>query len=1269
LLVARRTAELTLTPGVVAIDDRETARAVQDLLLPEPETIREWLGDPRAEIDSPTPAQELLFGPRRARVPPWFDPDRPVARGSDPAGEDAAAAQAAREVFFSREVAAALGDGMERLSAMTGRELHAVREHRAGGAKLLLVAHGSSVETAEATVDRLRFVDKRRLGALGLSVLRPFPSEPLRLSLGGAEAVTVLERGVDPLAAGSPLARAVAAQSGTDTVVVSARVTGGGAPLTAAALAAACRNMGEAEGRRPVVWLGVAAPGGSSDLPRQEVLAQRLSRDYPVLSETALPPGTPLDVRPEGARTVMLHARERDLPRSALLEIAGALGETAGPHVRGRETAGPGGLRIACVTAAPEPLRDPGDQPPADVVLLASAELVAQPAVLATAADGARIFLALPAGAAGSTDRLPASWRKATEARGISVFLVEGGPRELIDRLPGWLAGGVEGATEMRADMAAAPDPQADEPELPLAVRRYASSGRGYDDVSRFWGEHAQPRLAGGHAPPFADPFLAVAATPPAAATFADATRSRSEFPRIDPGICTGCGLCWTSCPDSAVAPVALATQVLLDAAFERAGGDPSEPTAAKLRRASRQLAAHLDGRLAKTGTRSLSPDLLREGLDWLLGKLALEDDEEDAARRAFAGVEAEIARLPLAATEALFHEPHGASKGKGALLGIAVSPQACQGCGVCAAVCPEDAISMEPESPGTLDVRREAWRLWEALPDTPGSTIAAAGETSEMGPLAAISMSRHCLMSLVGGDGAEPGSGERIAVRQVAAVVEFERQRSALERLEALDELSGRLRQAIHMSMTYAVEVDDLGQLERALDALPARRASVSEVVTRLDEEGERTDIEVDSMQGLVRTAREIEALRGRIAEGAHGVGRARYGVVASGRSIEAWAAAFARNPFTVPVASGPPERAASLARGLAEGLVARGLDEARLVRRAQLLVEAPMDRDARIAALSRLSAGDLTEDERTLSPPILVLLDEGALVGGGGGAVSRLLATSLSVKLVVLDGRHLARPSVDAALLALSHREAFVAATSIAHPGHLYGAVRAALAHPGPALLHLHAPSPGRHGFPADASIARARDAVTSRVHPLLCYDPRADGAFGLRLSLDGNPAIDRDFAEGDDGQPLTPADWALGEERFRERFAASGDGSTLPIAEWISRPGDQRAAATPTVTGTDGRPLSVSDGLARAAVDRAEAWRTLQEMAGIVTPFTDRVRARLEEELRDAHRAEIAGLEKQQGELQVERLRDRLLQMAGVALRRSPDADGAHDGDDQP
>ena len=60
--IAYRTSALSLIPVANAMDGFSTSHMLSEALLPEPELLREYLGDPAGRIKAPTVAQELLFG-------------------------------------------------------------------------------------------------------------------------------------------------------------------------------------------------------------------------------------------------------------------------------------------------------------------------------------------------------------------------------------------------------------------------------------------------------------------------------------------------------------------------------------------------------------------------------------------------------------------------------------------------------------------------------------------------------------------------------------------------------------------------------------------------------------------------------------------------------------------------------------------------------------------------------------------------------------------------------------------------------------------------------------------------------------------------------------------------------------------------------------------------------------------------------------------------------------------------------------------------------
>ncbi len=399
----------------------------------------------------------------------------------------------------------------------------------------------------------------------------------------------------------------------------------------------------------------------------------------------------------------------------------------------------------------------------------------------------------------------------------------------------------------------------------------------------------------------------------------------------------------------------------------------------------------------------------------------------------------------------------------------------------------------------------------------------------------------------------------------------------------------------------------------------------------------------------------------------------------------MAAWAGAFPDNPFHVPVVVAGAGEGIHIARGLIEGQLRAVQDDIRLVREARVALDSPGEYSREKQALAGITWRDLTRDERRLVPPVVVIGHEDSLTGRNLSTLATVLDLELPVKILVLasNGLGLASGRADVVadeigcgwsgtlgevgLLALGRRRALVTQCSLAFPQQLFDGLTRAMAHTGPALVRIHAPSPGRHGFPVEQLLEQCQLAVSSRAFPLFRYDPTDEGVFGSCLKLDGNPDIDGEWARDDQGAALSPAHWMLTEERFTEHLPALAPDAPepTPFLEWLELPLHTRHGRTPFVVDPRVEPplrCAVSSVLAAVAEGRLRTWRTLQELSGVVTPFTAVVREQLESELAACHAAEIAALEaKHAAELDAvrsaveaelaERVRASLLQLAGV------------------
>jgi pyruvate-ferredoxin/flavodoxin oxidoreductase len=366
----------------------------------------------------------------------------------------------------------------------------------------------------------------------------------------------------------------------------------------------------------------------------------------------------------------------------------------------------------------------------------------------------------------------------------------------------------------------------------------------------------------------------------------------------------------------------------------------------------------------------------------------------------------------------------------------------------------------------------------------------------------------------------------------------------------------------------------------------------------------------------------------------------------------------------------------AAQLSAGLIEGHLGETTALVRLLRQARIEVDQPDGADWKREALTSLRWQDLSNEELEICPPLVLIGSDEMLAGQGLSQLIWLLNSGLPVKVLVLSSMDLGlcdaatnNPRGSLGLLALAQRNAYVAQTSVADPDHLGESMLQALGHEGPALIQVYAPSPRRHGYASEQTLAQAQLAVASRVLPLFRYDPRADGVFGSRITLDGNPASADALpaAEGEE-RLLTPADWALGQRRFAAQFEPLADDAPGPLtlAEWLQLDAKGRKGKTPFVStgvatgdGDQEERYAVSPALSEMSAQCLANWQTLQELAGLVTPFTEQVEQEIRAAVAAEHQAELdaqqqandAQIREIQEKTQVEiasKIRSRLLQL---------------------
>ncbi|HKK28040.1 MAG TPA: ferredoxin, partial [Gemmatimonadota bacterium] len=632
---------------------------------------------------------------------------------------------------------------------------------------------------------------------------------------------------------------------------------------------------------------------------------------------------------------------------------------------------------------------------------------------------------------------------------------------------------------------------------------------------------------------------------------------------------------------------------------------------------------------------------------------------------RDFAAVHEVAADFPVAVTAPFWDLPESREEGTGGLLSITINPYACKGCNICVEVCPDEALVTVRQDEPTVERLRDNWRLWEELPDTDDRYVNVIDVDEGIGVLPSLLLKKDVYRSMVGGDGACMGCGEKTAVHLVVSAITAAMQgrvKTFVEELDGLiDELDGKAR----------------GILSADADVEMAAVA-----------EGDTVDIELEpgEKETLRRLASSIESLRDlrwRYDEGPGGRGRAPLGISNSTGCSSVWGSTYPYNPYPVPWVNHLFQDAPSIGIGLFEGAMRRMADDFVAVRRARLLAAGDYDPAEHEPEFQALTWEGFTDQEFDLCPPMLVIGGDGAMLDIGFQNLSRLMASGKPVRVLVLDTQVYSNTGGQACtsgflgqvsdmaefgkaqhgkreerkelgLIAIAHRGAYVLQSSQASPAHLLGGVLRGIRKRRPAIFNIHTPCPVEHGLPDDWAPTAAKMAHESRAFPHFVYDPDAGGSIADCLDLDDNPARDAtwptyeltwtDPETGEEGThelPMTIADWAATEGRFRKHFRtlpeAGAEGAPpeedlVPFHEYVELPADERRGKTAYVRAVDdqGRPtrLSVTEEIAGLAEDRLRFWSQLRELAGLEVP--DSVRSALRSEVEAEFEAKAKALE---------------------------------------
>ena len=785
-------------------------------------------------------------------------------------------------------------------------------------------------------------------------------------------------------------------------------------------------------------------------------------------------------------------------------------------------------------------------------------------------------------------------------------------------------------------------------PLIPHAMAGVEAAG-GLGNQADFWNQVCVQYKTGKDI--IADPFTAIAAIPAATSSMRDMSAVRFNVPEFIAEKCTGCAKCWTQCPDSAIPGVVSTVEEVLDAAVVTVY-DPQKP----MTRFS-QIIKHLgkeSRKIISSGTFKTFAAVLAQAYETVASK-----SNWDAERRAevdaqYNLVYAAISEFPLAKTAPFFDLPESKKKGSGGLLSITINPETCKGCDICVAVCADGALQSVRQTEELQETLEFNWKLWANLPETDDQYIKISNLDEGIGVMSSLLLKQSNYMSMKGGDGACMGCGEKTTIHLLLSSVNAFMAPRVEQHIKDLDKLIKQLDEKAH---TLLVSETDLADVSVDSDDVSVALSGDKKEQVLL----------------IRKTIEELKDLKWRYEEGPSGRGRANLGFTNSTGCSSVWGSSYPYNPYPFPWVNHLFQDAPSVAVGIFEGHMRKMADGFVTVRRADLLLSDSYDASTDEAFFSEFEWQQFTDEEFYLCPPLFAVGGDGAMMDIGFQNLSRVMASNKPIRVIVVDtqvysntggqactsgftgqvsdmaeygmeqhGKEEVRKEL--ALIAMAHRGVFVMQSSQATPSHLIQNVLKGLQARRPALFILNTPCPPEWGLADDGAPDAAKLALESRAVPNIVYDPDAGTTFSERMDLDGNPSpldvwttYDLNFVneEGEEHQmtlPVTTADWAMGEARFRRHYKKANDGDSLvPFHDYLELDEDERDGETPFIYTVDAKrhlsKITVSDEIVQLAEERLRHWAQLKEMAGI--DVSDNMRDAVTEGLQDELESKLTAL----------------------------------------
>ncbi len=572
-----------------------------------------------------------------------------------------------------------------------------------------------------------------------------------------------------------------------------------------------------------------------------------------------------------------------------------------------------------------------------------------------------------------------------------------------------------------------------------------------------------------------------------------------------------------------------------------------------------------------------------------------------------------------------------------------------------CIDVCDDGALVADTQDDAAIEKMRKEWGFWLDLPTTDGDFIRIDDLDEKVGALETMLLDKNTYLSMVSGDGACLGCGEKTAIHLFTSTATALMQPRVKAHVAEISELITRLETHIKLKLAAGMDLSNTNAINSVVDDHADTDLTLSEVSASLNANGGAEPVDPKWLKWVTQLLEKLRHLKWLYTDGKTNQGRATMGIVNATGCTSVWGATFPFNPYPFPWTSHLFQDSPSVAMGLFEGHMSKMAEGFKAIRQVKLELEGKYNSKEHEEFFTYFNWKTFSDTEWDLCPPVVSIGGDGAMYDIGFQNLSRVLASGVPVKVLILDTQVYSNTGGQActsgfvgqvadmspygkawkgkteirkemAVIGMAHRTSYILQSSQANVTHMIEGFIDGLNSRRPAMFNIYTTCPPEHGVADDAADYQAKIALNSRAYPLISYDPDRGTTFKECCDLEGNPDIDADWVDykifytdeaGNEASletKMTFADFALSEGRFRKHFRmappeAWNDGMML-LHEFLALDEDDREGVFPYIWAVDGdnhliRAL-VAQEIVASCEERQDFWQQLRWLAGEDAPI---------------------------------------------------------------